>query len=872
MKKIFLMLACFLCISQGAFALPSPSVCVLKNGQTLVMQQVKESNLVCVDTWIKTGSINETPSNSGVAHFLEHLFFKGSKNHPQGEFEKILDSKGASYNAATSKDFTHYYITIKKDDLPLALDLQSDMLLNPCLNLEDIDRERKVVLEEISRSKDKPSSVVFKNLNGLLFSSHPYKREVLGDGAVIQNISRDEIYDFFYKWYAPENMITVITGNFEPSEAKKLVEEKFSQKKRKNCALNYQKEPSIKQISTKIETGNYNTTYIEMGFKGTEFKNKKQNYSLDVLGVILGQGTTSRFYKSLKEDKNLINYVDSGHYSLKDDSIFYISLGLDSKNYSKVQNEIINQIKCLQEKGITQEELMRAKNILERSFIYSNESIENIANAIGYNMVLGNNIKYYTDYIEEIKKLTIKDINEVACQFLDVNKMAVSVLYPQNEKLGEANIRSFCDEHLAYNATGKLVFNYKTKENCPSSPKILNENPFIIFEKNKSNDVVSVEIFIKGGDWVSSRIGLCDVLSRTLTRGTINALAQDISKQLEDNGIILDATSNPDYLQISLKSTKYDFDKAFSILKDIMNNATFPEKEIAKSKQEILSAIKQQKDLPQMIGFNAMKHKLYPNAPYGYSLANLEKNIPLISQSDIIDYYKQYFNSENIIVSVCGNVEEDKIKNLFSDFVENSGKEVDLNAFQKPFAPLSKPTKILINKPSQTAWVFYSVKTPSIKDEKDFVCLKVINSILSGGMSSRLFVELREKRGLGYEVGASYPTLLNNSYFACYIGTNPKNTDFVLKEFKNQINKLCSQKIDNQELTSAKQRLIGYLAQAQETNEQKASMRGHYQALNKPYNFVNEYEKMIETVTADDIINVSNKYLKQSSVTIVVKP
>lgn len=872
MKKLLLVVICVMYFIQGAWASSAPIVCKLKHGQTLVMQQVPESKLVCIDTWIKTGSINEDDTNSGVAHFLEHLFFKGSKNHPQGEFERILDSKGATYNAATSKDFTHYYITIKKEDLPLAIELQSDMLLNPCLAPEDVARERKVVLEEIARSKDNPSSCVFKNLNSILFSQHPYKREVLGNDDIIRNISQDEIYDFFTKWYGPDNMVTVITGNFDPCTVKKLVEKNFAQKSRKNYVTNYSKEPSLKQITTKIERGNYNTTYVEMGFKGDEFNNIKQSYSLDVLAVILGQGTTSRLYKSLKEDKNLVNYVDAGHYNLKDDSIFYITLGLDGKNYSKAQNEVMEQIKCLQKKGITKEELVRAQNILERSHIYSNESIENIANAIGYNMVLGNNIKYYTDYIPQIKNLTVKDVNDVAQQFLDVNKMAVSVLAPKNEKLGNVDIAPLKNEHLAYNAVGKLVFNYKLREKCPEAKKLNISGSDIIFERNSANDVISVEIFVKGGDWVFNKVGLGDILARTLTRGTNNASAQDISKQLEDNGIILDAVSSPDYLQISLKSTKGDFDKAFCILKDIMNNANFPQKEIDKAKQELLASLKQQQDLPQMVGFNALKHKLYPNSPYGTSLATLEKNIPTVTQNEVVNYYNKYFTPSNLIISVCGNIEEKKVEELFSNWIERTGNSVDLASLQKPFKPLEKSTKILINKPSKTAWAFYATRTPSIKDNKDFATLKVINSILSGGMSSRLFVELREKRGLAYEVGASYPTLLNNSYFVCYIGTNPNNTEFVLKEFKNQIDKLCNQKVDEQELDYAKQRLIGYLAQAQETNEQKASIKGRYEALNKPYNFVKEYEEMIETVTADDIMNVSNKYLKQPSVTILVKP
>ena len=169
----------------------------LPNGQTLVVQEVRNNPIVTVDTWVKTGSVNENDANSGVAHFLEHLFFKGTKKHPVGEFDRILESKGAIVNAATSKDFTHYYITIPSEYFETALDLHSDMLTNPQIPRKELEKERKVVLEEISKDGNNPSKKVYENLNEMMYSYHPYKRKVIGSADVISTITREEILEFF---------------------------------------------------------------------------------------------------------------------------------------------------------------------------------------------------------------------------------------------------------------------------------------------------------------------------------------------------------------------------------------------------------------------------------------------------------------------------------------------------------------------------------------------------------------------------------------------------------------------------------------------------------------------------------------------------
>ena len=243
MQRVLLILIC-LFVGNISFA-QNIYTYKLDNGQTVVIEQVKNNPIVTIDTWIKTGSINEDDSNSGISHFLEHLFFKGTETHPTGDFDKILESKGAITNAATSKDFTHYYITISSKYFDKALELHADMLLHPKVPIKEIEKERKVVLEEIAKDANSPVNICYENLNNLLYTTHPYKRKVIGSAKVVENVSREEILNYYKQHYAPSNMTTIIIGDVDPQHALAEIKKDFNKPYQKISNPKYKKEKML---------------------------------------------------------------------------------------------------------------------------------------------------------------------------------------------------------------------------------------------------------------------------------------------------------------------------------------------------------------------------------------------------------------------------------------------------------------------------------------------------------------------------------------------------------------------------------------------------------------------------------------------------
>ncbi len=246
MKKFILVAAIFIC--GNAVWAANAQMYKLNNGQTVVIQEVKNNPIVTIDTWIKTGSIDEDDSNNGVAHFLEHLFFKGTTNLDPGEFDRILETKGAITNAATSKDFTHYYVTIPSKDFDLAMQLHADMMLHPLIPRNEMEKERKVVLEEISKDLNAPTRVMQENLNSMLYTNHPYKRKVIGKSEIIETITRDQVLNFYNAHYSPSNMVTIVIGDVDSAHALERVKEVFNADYKKQTKNIYLKElPLTKQ-------------------------------------------------------------------------------------------------------------------------------------------------------------------------------------------------------------------------------------------------------------------------------------------------------------------------------------------------------------------------------------------------------------------------------------------------------------------------------------------------------------------------------------------------------------------------------------------------------------------------------------------------
>ena len=866
-KNIFIFIIALVFSLQGAFAGEKPVMKKLSSGQTVIVKQVTSNPIVTIDTWIKTGSVNENDSNTGVSHFLEHLFFKGTQKHPTGEFEKLLEAKGATTNAATSKDYTHYYITIPSKDFELALNLHADMLTHPLIPRKELEKERGVVLAEIARSTDIPSRILYNNLFKLIYSdsNHPYKREVLGTSKVIETITREEILDYFNKFYTPDKIYTVIVGNVDPNYAIQKTEEAF-----KTANADYKKEkikyPKINFPTKKseiIEEKDIASNYAILAFKIPKFDNSKEALALDVLSIVLGSGKSSKLNQALVENKQIANSISSNSSSYLQDGIFTISTNYKPEYETTIVKEIFGIIDNVKLGNITEAEIEKAKNIVETEAYYSRESIENISGEIGYSMLYWGNLDNLNTYVENIKKVTKKDVIKAAQKYLKEDNYYLSKVISKN-----TNTKEISDKKV------KKTGEYKLIEEVGNIKKYLLANgAVLIIQKNNSNAIVAINVLSRGASHTSTTPASLMLASEIAREGTKNYTSDEIATYLDERGISMYFTKSSDNMEIKVKATKNRLSDALFMLKEITQNANFLTENIRKVKSANLDAIKNLEDNSLSLALDNFKKLAFEGSIYANNSEILKQDIPNVNKKTIKGDFKKTLDAKNLVISVVGNVDEKEIIDNFTDIFEN-GKEnkIKITDFKKQnYVPAKNIEKTIKKEEKETAWLVLGYKTDGLENKKEIATLEVINSILGDGMSSRLFRNIRETHGIAYQTGSARIQNTLDGAFIAYIGTDKSNLSKakteILKEFANFKTSFVTQN----ELNEAKEKIIGQRVLALETNSANASKLVNDEANGRGLNYTKEFEEILKSVTQNDVINVANKYFSKPYIMVVVE-
>ena len=422
-----------------------------ENGHKIVLAH-KEGDMVNVSSWVKTGSINENDKNNGISHFLEHLMFKGTHKHKAGEFDKILESRGAIVNAATWKDYTFYYVTLPKGDgdenFNLAIELHADMMTDPVIpdyemgapfdvndkNVTD-KRERHVVIEEIRMRKDQPWTKVYNATNHAMYTSHPYKRDVIGTPEIISQVPQQEIMDYYRTFYSPKNVTTIVVGDFDSEKVLNKVVKEFEWGERPEPPVRNIKpdEPVSGQVYVENEA-EINSSFMMFGFLGAPACDLKNVIALEMLAIILGEGSSSRLFQNLIEnsEEHIFNIIDAENYTFRDGCNFFIQANFNPEYKEKAIELVKDEIEKVKE-NITERELNKAKKKVKSRFACEVETVSDIGESIGYYMTVCDDLALAEDYIPTCESITAEYLQNAAKKYLDLNHAVISVLRPRGQ-------------------------------------------------------------------------------------------------------------------------------------------------------------------------------------------------------------------------------------------------------------------------------------------------------------------------------------------------------------------------------------------------------------------------------------------------------
>ncbi|MBE9103141.1 M16 family metallopeptidase [Vacuolonema iberomarrocanum] len=401
----------------------------LDNGLTVIFQQTT-SPVVAVDVWARAGAIAEPDAWAGIAHFLEHMIFKGTEQLPPGSFDYVIERYGGMTNAATSHDYAHFFINTTATHLPETLPYLAELLLNAAIADEEFDRERDVVLEEIRQAEDDPDWLGFQALSELVFQHHPYGRPILGTPDHLLKLLPEEMRAFHRRHYQPENLTVVIVGDTPRDSTLALVEDLFG-----SFAppppfpdLNIAAEPPIVGIRrSHWQLPRLELARLMLGWIGPGADRLSDAYGLDLLSVVLAGGRSSRLVRELREERHLVQDISSSFSLQRDSSLFTITAWLEPQYLDQVEARIGDCLSELSSTLIPENELNRVKRQLCNDFSFSTETSSQLAGLYGYYSTIAQPEVSVT-YPQRIDTLQPEMLQALASQYLSPYHYAAVVL------------------------------------------------------------------------------------------------------------------------------------------------------------------------------------------------------------------------------------------------------------------------------------------------------------------------------------------------------------------------------------------------------------------------------------------------------------
>jgi len=825
---------------------------ILDNGMTVLAQENPSHKLVALEIIVNTGSIFEGQwQGSGIAHLVEHMLFKGTKQRPEGQIAEEVSSLGGRINGYTSYQFTGYSLTIPANNFDKGLDILKDMITAPTFDKQQLQKEKEVILNEIRLNRDDPKRYLDRLFFQAAYSKAPFNLPIIGLEPLFTKLGQEDVVSFYNKWYVPNNIIVSVAGDIQAADVMEKVNAVFSDFK-----MQPYPQLTLPAIDDLVGPKGYeerfdiNTTYMMLGFPSVSFSHP-DSAALDVLSILLAQGQSSRLYKLLYKNKKLIYSVQGYNYTPGFRGVFAVNFMLDETNIKQVVDELFTEVDKIKAKGITATELNKSINSYLSEYIYSQQTVQDQAQTMAQDEAYAQNPHFSEKYLKKISRVTVKDVQRCAKLYLSPDKLIRVLLKPKG--------------NTAEPVTAKSVVKPK-----PITKITLDNGLVLLLRNNSLQPTVSLQAIFSGGTRCETEQdnGIFHVLGRMLTRGTKKYTASDIAQILEDLGAEVSGFSGYNSFGLSMDVLSKDLDTGLNILVDLIANSTFPAPELSLEKRLSLKGIKIEDDDIYRNTVKILRKNLFKQYPYRFSTLGTEAAIASISRNQLIEYYNEYVRPNNLVIAIFGDIDLEHvtkvIKNKLGNLKPKSIRQKIHTAIKPP------PSLKLINnqRDKKQALLMLGFLGADVKSA-DRYALEFLNSILcdSHGM---LYKRIREKYGLSYALGGMSMSGVDTGYFFVYVATDPEATDEVKRIIIDEIKSLNTAPIDAQLIARTKSYLIGQQRINLETNSALSFISTLDELYGLGFGRYLDYETTINNLDAQTLQQAANKYLDITKSVIVI--
>ena len=827
----------------------------LPNGLTIVVQEDHSAPVASVQAWCATGSIDEDEHlGAGLSHILEHMLFKGTKTRSTNVIAQKIQDVGGYINAYTSFDRTVFWIDVPKDGIATALDVLADAMMNSTLPPEEYQKEQEVIRREFAMGLDDPDRVVGLRLFATAYQRHPYRFPVIGEIEIYNQLTHEQVMQYYKTRYVPNNLTFVVAGDVDAEKVRQQLTEFFKAYPEKSLKpLFIPEEPpqlGRREVHEEFAT---ELTHLSLAWHIPEVTNPDVP-ALDLLSSILGDGRSSRLYRRVREEAGLAYRISAFSYTPGDPGLFGIDATLDPKKREAAEQLVLRILDEVKQAGVTTEELMKAKKISLSHHLGALTTMRGQASDIGSNWLLTRNLNFSRDYLDAAQKVTLDDIKRVAARYLTNENLTVVSLNPKGSLLAKTEAA----KPVGVGEVQKFE---------------LSNGLRLLVRQDARLPLVAIGAVFRSGLLAETpqTNGITRLMAKVLLKGTKTRTAEQIANQIEAVGGSISSEAGNNSFAVSLDITKPDVKLGVELLSDVLLNATMPEEAIAREKEVQIAAIKQDEEQLTTVARNILRQALFTQHPYALRANGSVDSIQRLTRKDLLEFRDRYVVAKNGVIFVFGDVKAAEVKQLFEQALAGMKPGTLALTDAHPAAPLNKIETVESRKEKAQGVIMVGYRGADIFSP-DRYPLQLIDEA-SSDLGSRFFVRIREQMGLAYYVGANQMEGLVPGLFAFYLGTDPQKIEPVKTALLDEIHKLATDGLTNEELARAKKKVIGQ----QEIANQSNDSFGYQCALDEIYglgfNYYKSLEHGVEAVSLDDIKRVAAKYFRdQPYVLATVRP
>lgn len=873
-----LLCACVLitgCRGVGPTKLPKVefSDTTLDNGLRVIIVPEHTAPIFAISLTYNTGSCNEKPGHTGLAHLFEHMMFEGSANVGKGEHELLVQNYGGTVNGSTDTDHTNYYEALPKNQLDMALFLESDRMRALNITQANLDNQRKVVQEERRlRIDNQPYGKSFEELDALAYDSFPYHHSGYGSMEDLNAATLDDVRNFFRVYYAPNNVVMVLVGDLDPKETLAKVKKYFGDIPRQPAPPpvdgtepehNIERHEMLNDALARLPQ--YHAVYLAPP------GNTPGTYPLRVLTAVLSEGRSSRFFQHLVDEKKLALNVNASFQSRRGASLFAVAgFPRPEVKVKDLEDAIDDEIEAIKQDGPTPQEMQKVRTVFLRQSIETRASVLEMANLIGTQTVIYNDPNLINTEYEKLAAVTAEQVKQAAQEYLVFAHHAVVITLP--EARGAVSSAAATDTKRIpskIQRLNKVPINHeilKVKLPHPVEVTLPNGLSVLILEQHRL-PTVSYSLWIKSGalsdpkDMSGLASFTADLLDATAKRDT-----SQIASELDEMGASFhaDAAYGSNRTTITSSGLTESADKVMAIMSDIVLNASFPAGYLRSYQRREVDRLVWQRADPDFLArerFNRAAYGDFGAAILSPTPESLNKATPEALKA----FHDKYYAPNNAILAISGDLTVARATELAKKyFGEWKSRPVEAPAFGSVTGPAAAKT-YLVDRPGSVQSNILAGELSLRRSDPEHVPLWVANRI----MGARLYSNLREEKGYTYGAYSRVTSDLFPGVFVANTEVRNNVTEPSLHELMYEFKRLRDEKVPQAELEEAK----GYVSSSALLLETLSSIAERWMAVKYyglPTDYYDQYPDQIAKVDADAVQRVARKYVDLDHLQIVV--